>query len=231
MTAKYFRIAVPLTLAAILAGACSSNDASPNTGAAPSQGATNTIARTSTASSPTNTRAADLRVILTSVLQEHVYLTGITTGAALQGADHRVPAATLDENSVALSKVFASAYGGPAGEQFLALWRKHIGMFIDYMVGTVTDDGARKAKARVELDGYGADFGAFVSSANPNLTKEAVAMELTPHVATMTAAIDAQGAKDPSATAKLQDAAEHMSHMAGVLAGAMAMQFPDKFPG
>lgn len=230
MKATYRQLAVPFTLLAILASACGSDDSPPASTAAAFPGTSTTI-RTNISAGPTDTKAADLRVSLTSLLQEHVYLTGITTGAALQGADHRVPAATLDESSVALSKAFASAYGVPAGEQFLALWRKHIAMFLAYAVGTATDDAAVKAKAKTDLDGYRADFGAFLASANPNLTKEVVASELTPHVATMTAAIDAQGANDPSATAKLHRAAAHMPHTADVLAEAMAKQFPDKFPG
>ncbi len=230
MKTKYLKLAAPLTLAAILAGACGSSDTpSSNTAAAASQ--STTTMRSGASADPTATKAADLRAGLTSLLQEHVYLAGITTGTAIQGADFKVPAAVLDENSVALSKAIASAYGAPAGEQFLALWRKHINMFVEYTTGAATNDAAMKAKAKADLDGYRADFGAFLASANPNLTKDAVATELTPHVATLTAAIDAQAAKDPSATAKLQDAAEHMPHTAGVLAGAIAKQFPDKFPG
>ena len=90
---------------------------------------------------------------------------------------------------------------------------------------------AKIEKAQADLDGYRADFGAFLASANPNLTKDAVADELTPHVSSLFAAIDAQAAKDPSATDKLQVAAAHMPGTAAVLAGAIVKQFPDKFPG
>ena len=84
-------------------------------------------------------------------------------------------------------------------------------------------------KARADLDGYRADFGAFLASANPNLTKQAVADELKPHVESLFAEIEAQGSKDPKAFDKLQAAAAHMPMTADVLAGAIAQQYPDKF--
>ena len=56
-----------------------------------------------------------------------------------------------------------------------------------------------------------------------------VVAELTPHVATLFAAIDAQAAKDPTAFDKLRVAASHMPMTANVLAGGIAKQFPQKF--
>jgi hypothetical protein len=180
---------------------------------------------------PTDSSAAELRAGLTALLQEHVYLAGIATGTALGGGDLAAPAQTLDENSVALSDAIGSVYGDAAGEAFLALWRKHIQFFVDYTTATATGDAAGKAKAAAELDAYRSDFGAFLSSANPNLPKEAVAEELKPHVATLFAAIDAQAAKDPAQYAKLREAASHMPMTAKILAGGIAKQFPKKFKG
>jgi len=102
----------------------------------------------------------------------------------------------LDANSVALSGAIASVYGDAAGTQFLELWRKHIGFFVDYTTGKATDDSEMVEKAREDLDGYRQDFGAFLESANPdNLTKKAVADELKPHVESLFKAIDAQASE------------------------------------
>jgi hypothetical protein len=222
MQRKHLKFVAPLLLVAIVAGACGGDDDS-------SDATADTKATTATAG--TDTPAAELRAGLTALLQEHVYLAGVTTGTALSGDDFKVPAATLDANSVALSKAIGSVYGEPAGKQFLELWRKHIGFFVDYTVGTATKDQAKKDKARADLDGYRADFGAFLASANPNLTKDAVAEALVPHVSSVFAAIDAQGSKDPAAFDKLREAAGHMPSTANVLAGAIVKQFPEKFAG
>ncbi len=224
MRRKYLRFLAPLALVAVVATACSSNKSSVATSDNPAATTGGSVK-----ADPTSTGASKLRAGLTSLLQEHVYLAGITTGTALSGGDYKVPAATLDANSVALSQAIGSVYGDAAGQQFLALWRKHIGFFVDFTTGVAKKDQAAQDKARADLDGYRADFGAFLASANPNLTKQAVADELKPHVESLFAAIEAQGSKDPKVFEKLQAAAAHMPMTAEVLAGAIAKQFPDKF--
>lgn len=212
------RLFAPLLVLGVVAGACSSNEKSDRASSS-----------TPAPSVSADTGASKLRADLTALLQEHVYLAGTTTGVALSGGDYKVPAATLDANSVMLSKAIGSVYGDPAGEQFLALWRKHIGFFVDYTTAAATGDQAMKDKALANLDGYRNDFGAFLAAANPNLTKEAVADALVPHIKSLTAAIDAQAAKDPSAYDKLREAASHMPDTAQVLAVAIVKQFPQKF--
>ena len=181
----------------------------------------------------TDTPAADLRAGLTALLQEHVYLAGTATGAALDGRqeDFNAAAAALDENSVAISKAIGSVYGADAERVFLDLWRRHIGFFVDYTTGKATGDQAKMQKAKDDLDRYRTDFGAFLSSANPNLTTEAVAQELKVHVDSLLAVVDAQAANDPRAFTLLRQAAGHMPMTANVLAGAIVAQFPDKFAG
>jgi hypothetical protein len=174
--------------------------------------------------------APALQAGLTHLLQEHVFLAGIATNTALSGGKLDAPAAALDKNSVELSEAISSVYGDAAGKQFLELWRKHIGFFVSYTTAKAKNDAAGAQKAMADLDGYRNDFGAFLASANPNLTKDAVAQSLIPHVTTLFAAIDAQAAKDPSAFDKLKAAADVMPDEAKVLAGAIAKQYPDKFP-
>jgi hypothetical protein len=187
------------------------------------------------AASPVDSGASTLRSGLTGLLQEHVYLAGIAVsegvGKGLDSAEFKAAAGALDKNSVGLADAITSVYGPAAGDQFLALWRKHIGFFVDYTKGKATNDQAAIDKAKSNLDGYRNDFGAFISSANPNLPKDAVAQELVPHIQTLTAAIDAVVAKDPGAFDKLRTAADHMPMTADILAGGIAKQFPDKFPG
>jgi hypothetical protein len=173
--------------------------------------------------------ASELRAGLTALLQEHVYLAGIATGTALSGGDLAPPAAALDANSVALSEAVGSVYGDDAGAAFLDLWRRHIDFFVSYTTAVASDDGAGAEQAKADLDMYRSDFGAFIASANPKLTKDAVAEELIPHIETLVAAIDAQAAGDPMQFDKLREAAAHMPHTAQVLADAIAKQFPKKF--
>ena len=176
--------------------------------------------------------AAELRAKLNTLLQEHAYLAAGATNAALGGrqAEFQAAAGALDANSIDLSKAIGSVYGGGAEQAFLALWRKHIGFFVDYATGVATKDKAKQDKAVTDLVGYTQDFGAFLASANPNLPKAAVADLVKTHVLTLKDVVDAQGMGDQKkAYAALRAAASHMMMIADPLANAIAKQFPEKF--
>jgi copper chaperone CopZ len=180
----------------------------------------------------TETPAAALRTVLNLALREHVYLASAATNAALGGrdAEFKASAGALDANSVAVAKAIGSVYGVEAEKAFLPLWRKHIGMVVDYTVGAATSDRAKQDKAVNDLLGYTQDFGAFLSAANPNLPKSVVADLVKHHVVTLKAVIDAQAAKDHGrAFTALRAGAGHMQTIADPLAEAIVTQFPDKF--
>jgi hypothetical protein len=177
-------------------------------------------------------KSADLRVALNNALREHVVLASFATNAALGGrqAEFQAAAGALDANSVDISKAIGSVYGKGAEDAFLPLWRKHIGMFVDYTTGVATKDKAKQDKAVNDLVGYTQDFGAFLNSANPNLPKNVVAELVKSHALTLKDVVDAQGAGDQAkAFAGLRKAAGHMQNIADPLAGAIVKQFPQKF--
>lgn len=177
---------------------------------------------------------AELRSMLSSQLGEHVVLAASATNAALGGRDAEFKAAAdaLDANSVALSKSIGSVYGTDAENAFLPLWRKHIGFFVDYTQGKAAKDQAKQDKAVNDLTQYTQDFGAFLSSANPNLPKDTVADLVKTHVLTLKDVVDAQATDDyATAYTAQRDAYAHMSMIADPLANAIVQQFPEKFGG
>jgi Ni,Fe-hydrogenase maturation factor len=180
------------------------------------------------------TPAAELRTGLNALLSAHVILAAAATGAALDGrsGEFQAAAGALDANSMDLAKAIGSVYGPDAEQAFLPLWRKHIGFAVDYTQGVATQDKAKQDKAVADLVQYTQDFGAFLSSANPNLPKHVVANLVKAHVLTLKEVIDAQAAKDPvKAYTALRMAASHMQMIADPLAGAIVKQFPVKFAG
>lgn len=222
-----FSLAAVFTAAACAQSAPGTSQASPTRApsAAPSASAT-TVTLTS--------RSADLRTALNLQLTEHVYLAGFAVAEALLGntPGFEGGAAALDQNTVELGKTIGVAYGTDAEKRFLELWRAHIGMFVAYTQGAAKNDAGAKAKAVADLDGYRKDFDAFLSGANPNLPKGAVAELLVPHVQHLTGAIDGIAAGDfTKGFDTLKTAADHSQLIADPLAGAVAKQFPDKFPG
>ncbi len=176
--------------------------------------------------------ASSLRATLSTLLQEHAYLAAAATGAALGGRtpEFQAAAAALDRNSVDVSKAIGTVYGNGAETAFLALWRKHIGFVVDYTTGVAAKNTMKSEKAVKDLVQYTQDFGAFLSSANPNLPKDAVAGLVKTHVLTLKAVIDAQASGDAAATyTALREAAAHMGMIANPLADAIAKQFPGKY--
>jgi hypothetical protein len=177
--------------------------------------------------------ASTLRSDLTYLLDGHVYAAAIAITQAIgNGADSPEYAAAgepLTANTDALAGTLGGVYGKEAGDQFKDLWNAHIGFFVDYTLATA--DGNEKAaeKATSDLDGYREDFGAFLESANPNLTKEAVAEALDPHVQSLLTTIDSAVAGDSKVFDDLRTAASHDVDLANTLAGAIAAQFPEMF--
>ena len=177
-------------------------------------------------------KAAELLSGLNSGLREHVFLASAATGATLGGRSDEFAGASaaLDANSDAITSVIAGVYGADAGTQFAPLWKKHIGLLVDYTTAVGAKDQAKADTAISDLLAYTEDFGAFISAASPKLTKDAVADLVKTHVFTLKDVIDAQAAKNfAKAYADELTAADHMSMIATTLATTVVAQFPDKF--
>lgn len=180
----------------------------------------------------TMTKAADLRVTLNQVMRQHVTLATVALKDAAAGtkdADAAVKA--LDMNSVELSKAVGSVYGDKAEKDFLALWRKHIGFFVDYTTAKVAGDDAKMKMAKENLMGYTEDAASFFKTANPDFVdKEAMKMGLQKHADQVVMIVDtyAAGDYDKSFMAE-EEAYNHIGAAADGLADGIVKQYPDKF--
>jgi copper chaperone CopZ len=178
--------------------------------------------------------ASDLRTNLNALFGEHVLIAAVATSHALGGRQPAFEGAVggLDANSIDISRAIGAVYGAVAEKAFLPLWRKHIGFFVDYTVGAATKDKAKQDKAVNDLVNYSQDFGAFLSSANPNLPKNVVADLVKTHVVTLKDVVDAQAMSDwPKAYGAIRSAYHHMQMISDPLAGAIVKQFPNRFSG
>lgn len=232
MTRLLTRVAAGGMALAALAAACSSPAATPATGSRAPEPMTSAMPSASPLAVTSATKSADLRTALNLMLMDHVYLAGNATGAALRGDNggFTAAAATLDKNSVALSGAVGTVYGDPAGKTFLDLWRKHIGFFVDYTKGVAAKDEAAQKKAVADLDGYRKDFDAFITGANPNLPKGAVADLLVPHVSGIAKGVQEQSTKAATQYDTYETAVQHSQKIADPLSEAIVKQFADKFP-
>ncbi len=180
----------------------------------------------------TSTKAADLRALLNNLETEHVDLASAATRAGFDGSPmFDASAASLDENSVDLSKAIGSVYGAEAEAKFLEIWRSHIGFFVDYTVASKAGDTAGTDKAVQNLNGYVEAISDFLSKANPNLPKDAVASLITEHVNLLKSAVDKHATGDYPGSYRSQEEArtQIQNKIADTLAGAIVKQSPDKF--
>lgn len=225
------RILAGIVVLGLLGAACSTSD-----DAASSDATTPTKAPASMRSVALDEGAIALQQGLTSLLDGHVYLasiaisTGLATG--LDSREFQAAATTLDRNSQDLADAIGSVYGEDAGQQFLKLWRAHIGFFVDYTEGKATGNEKQAKQALAKLDDYRQDFGAFIDSATEgNLPADAVASSLQMHVNRLVKAIDQAVAGDPMVFDSIYTAAkDHMPMTASALAGGIAAQMPEEFP-
>lgn len=182
--------------------------------------------------SGTDTKAAGLRAVLNNLEAEHVDLASAATRAGFDGDPQFAAAAeSLGKNTDNLSAAVASVYGDEAGAKFKEIWASHIGFFVDYTVAAKGGDQAGMDKAVQNLNGYVEAISTFLSGANPNLPKDAVAQLITEHVGLLKEAVDKHGAGDYAGSYDAQSRArvQITTKIADTLAGAIVKQNPDKF--
>ncbi|MGI9027833.1 MAG: hypothetical protein ACR2FM_03265 [Candidatus Saccharimonadales bacterium] len=175
-------------------------------------------------------KGADLRVALNNLEAQHVDLASAATRAGFDGDKSFAAAAgALSKNTDDLTAAITSVYGEPAGAQFKEIWASHIGFFVDYTVAAKAGDQAGMDKAVQNLNGYVEAISTFLSGANPNLPKEAVAQLITEHVGLLKEAVDKHGAGDYAGSYDAQDRArvQITTQIADTLAGAIVKQNPD----
>lgn len=178
----------------------------------------------------TDTKAADLRVSLNNALSEHIELASPALRGVFDGSsDTKGAVAALDKNTVDIATAVDSIYPGTK-DDFLKLWRNHIGFFVDYTKAAKAGDKAGMKDAKDSLLGYADDASTFFADANPNLPKDALQKGLETHLNQVLTIVDSYGAKDYQKSYEIQtEADKHMQMFADTLSGAIVKQYPEKF--
>jgi hypothetical protein len=178
---------------------------------------------TSTIPKGPDTVAARLHKNLDGLLQEHVALAAVTTGAAIGGRSEELTAAgsALDANAEALTAEITAVLGPTPGKAFDELWRQHVATF-----------KAGAAQAGSDLSTFPSAFGSFINSALPDLPASSAAELVKQHVSELKDVVDAQAARDQTkAYTALRTAMEHTDAIAEPLTAAMAAKYPEKVSG
>ena len=134
------------------------------------------------------------------------------------------------ENAKAIAGAIAPLYGKKAGDRLFGLLVGHYGAVKEYMTTAFAGDAAGKSAAVEKLKKNAEDIATFLSSANPNWSKQTVLGLLMAHGGHHIAQIDQVKSKDYSAEARTWDnMRKHIYRLADALTDGIVKQFPKKF--
>lgn len=134
------------------------------------------------------------------------------------------------DNAQAFGGAVASLYGQKAGDEFARLFADHVNAVKDYCLADLKGDEAAKNAAAAKMTKNGDQLATLLSSANPNLPKNAVLSLLGAHVAQHIAECNAVAAGNYGQEAKTWDTMlSNIYAISDALAGGIAKQFPNKF--
>ena len=180
-----------------------------------------------------STQAADLRTRLDLLLGEQVMIIAKESVAAVNHTDDYAGyTALLTTNSNDLADVMRRAFGATTAARFSQAWNLQNGYFVDYAIGVVShnDTKASGAIASLKTD-FVPQFSQLMSDAS-RLPLDPVTQLTTQQMLQNKAFIDDAFAQKFSAFyTDLHTAYAQSSRLGDALAGQIAHEFPDKFPG
>jgi hypothetical protein len=180
---------------------------------------------------PATAKAQQLREDMRKLWSDHAIWTREYIVAAIDGSpDASAAAARLLQNQEHIGGAVASVYGKDAGDKLTALLKQHILIAVDVVSSAKAGDKEKYAAADKRWKQNGVEIADFLSSANPNWPKAALASMMDTHLATTTREVVARLNKSWDEDVKAFDEVyTHLLHMADALSDGIIKQFPEKF--
>lgn len=177
-------------------------------------------------------KAVELREGLRDLWVGHVFWVRNVALATRLGDTEAAKVA--EENVVKNARTIADSltplYGKPAADKLFGLLAGHYGAVKGYMTTAYAGDTSGKEAAVEKIKANAVEIAVFLSSANPNLPKDALVSLLFAHGGHHIGQIDAFTAKDYAGEAQIWAAMnEHMLMIADALSKGIVKQFPTKF--
>jgi hypothetical protein len=177
-------------------------------------------------------KTVELRQTLRDLWSDHIFW--VRNVALMNKIGDVQGAKVAEEKVVANARAIANAmgpiYGQPAADKLFGVLAGHYGAVKEYMNASYAGNKAGKDAAAQKITANANDIATFLSSANPNWSKQTLVSLLVAHGGHHMAQIDAFAEKDYAAEAQVWDAMKkHMNMIADALAAGIAKQFPKKF--
>ncbi|MFD2614343.1 copper amine oxidase N-terminal domain-containing protein [Paenibacillus gansuensis] len=180
-----------------------------------------------------DTKAADLRSTLNSLVSEHVALSVLEMQKQYDGAkDYNALIEAEKGNTADFKGAIQSIYGQAGADQFEKIWvTNHIAAQSDLAEAAKKGDAAAKEQIMKRIDMFSTEFGAFLGTATAeNLPTKAAQDALRTHEMQIQGALDKYAAGDYTAAYKtFREAYKFVFGVGQNLGGAIVAQFNDKF--
>lgn len=173
-----------------------------------------------------------LREAMRKLWSDHVFWTREYVVAAIDGPEGVAQAAAgrLMKNQEDIGNAVATYYGTGAGSQLTSLLKEHIQIAVELVGAAKAGDQAKVQQTSVRWTQNADAIAGFLSRANPNWPRQALAAAMHMHLDTTTQEVTARLHKDYSADVAAFDAVYlHILDMSDVLADGIVKQFPDRF--
>jgi hypothetical protein len=182
----------------------------------------------------TDSKAADLRAHLDSLLGEHALLSAKATDAAMAGRtdEYAAYAGLLTRNGTDMGDLLGGALGADAQNRFDQLWAAHDTAVVQYTAGAAAQDRAAQDRAVQQLStGFVPQFADLFSSV-AGLPRDSLTEIAKDHVQSIKQLVDDQGRKNWAAVyADTRYAYADMQEMGDTLGMAIARKQASRLPG
>jgi hypothetical protein len=210
------RAGLTILVASVLATAVACSSGGPDRSASPTSAppATHHGAGQPVTTAAPKASPKQLRAKFEQLLGQHVFLavrsmrSVVSSPAELQQA----AGTSVQENTDALARLVASAYGSAEGQKFKDLWQQHVTDLSSYASAVAGKDASAKQAAREALLADSEAYGAWLAEASKDRVKAAdAAAGVRVHLQDLMAQLDAYAARDyPKAYRIERTAYEHM---------------------
>ena len=175
--------------------------------------------------------AARLREDMRKLWSDHVIWTREYIVAAIDGSpDTNAVATRLLKNQDDIGGAVAGFYGKDAGDKLTGLLKQHIMIAVDLIAAAKANDQAKYTATDQRWKKNGEEIADFLSQANPNWPKAALASMMAAHLATTTKEVVARlNKKWDEDTAAFDEVYTHILHMSDALSDGIIKQFPQTF--
>jgi hypothetical protein len=179
-----------------------------------------------------SSKAVDTQMALRDLWLGHAFWVRNVVVAALahDAAARQNAEAQVVDNAKQIAAAFEPIYGKAAADKLFGLLAGHWTGVKAYLDASLAKNANKQSAAMDQMTKNATDIAVFLSSANPNLPKDAVEGLLMAHISHHVSQIEELQAHKYADEAKTwAQMKDHMYAIADALTGAVVKQFPDKF--